>query len=253
MRVMTFNILRGGIDEYGSRIESIKKVISDASPDFVALQEANNFDYANDKLLKEVSQDIGLQFYALSHGSDLDGEHFNVASFSRYPFKEKHLFSCPPFQCAGLFTVIDSPLGELAICNIQLGMETGHSEDNRLEEIEVVLKHVAGYENQILLGDFNSISHDDNYDLETLQLEPRFDVTNRLKRDYVDIASYVELDNKITHPTASNKHPDYTNPIRIDYIFVTPSLASCVKDATVIKTRSSEQASDHYPMIAIIE
>jgi endonuclease/exonuclease/phosphatase family metal-dependent hydrolase len=112
---------------------------------------------------------------------------------------------------------------------------------------------VAGYENQILLGDLNSISLDDDYELETLQVEPRFDVTNMLNQDYVDIASYLELDDKITHPTASNKHPDYTMPIRIDYIFVTPSLAPRVKDLAVIKTETSEQASDHYPMIATIE
>lgn len=242
MKVMTFNILTGGIDTYESRIEYIKKVISDASPDFVAVQEANNFDNANDTLLKEVSQHIALPYYALSPGSDLEGEHFNVASFSCYPFKEIHRFSGPLFQCAALLTVIDSSLGELAICNIQLGVETGHAEDDRLREIEAVLKHVAGYENQILLGDLNSISLDDDYELETLQVEPRFDVTNMLNQDYVDIASYLELDDKITHPTASNKHPDYTMPIRIDYIFVTPSLASRVKIATVIKTETSEQA-----------
>ena len=253
MRVMTFNILRGGIDENGSRIESIKKVINDVSPDFVALQEANNFREDDDKLLKEVSQHIGLAYYALSPGSDLAGERFNVASFSRYPFKEKHLFSGPQFQCAGLFTVIGSPLGELSICNIHLNHEEGDSEDIRLKELGVILEHVSGYENLILLGDFNSLSFDDNYDPETVQLEYRFDVTNTLKRDYVDIASYLELDNGITHPTASNKDPKYTMPIRIDYIFVTPSLAPHIKDATVIKTPTSEQASDHYPMIATIE
>ena len=253
MRVMTFNILLGGIDENGSRIESITKVINDASPDFVALQEANNFNKDNDKLLKEVSQNIGLQYYALSPGSTLDGEQFNVASFSRYPFKEKHLFYGPQFQCAGLFTAIGSPLGELSICNVHLNLEKGHSEDKRLKELEVILKHLSGYKNQILLGDFNSISLDDNYDPETLEVEHRFDVTNILKRDYVDTALYLGLDNRISYPTASNKNPDYTMPIRVDYIFVTPSLASNIKDVTVIKTWTSEQASDHYPIIATIE
>ena len=89
---MTFNILAGGIDEQGSRIEYIQDVIRGVSLDFVALQEANNFEKDNDKLLKEVSQHIGLQYYALSSGSTLeDGEQYHVASFSRYPFKEKHL------------------------------------------------------------------------------------------------------------------------------------------------------------------
>ena len=254
MRVMTFNILLGGVDENGSRIEFIKKTINDASPDFVALQEANHFEKDNDKLLKEVSQHVGLKYYALSPGSRLDGKQYHVASFSRYPFKETHLFSARQFQCAGLFTVMGSPLGELAICNVQLNLEeTGHSEDKRLGELEIIFKHVSGHKTQILLGDFNSLSLDDDYQLDTLEVEPRFDVTNRLKRNYVDVASYLKLDNRSTYPTATNQNPAYTKPLRIDYIFVTPSLVSNIKDASVIKTPTAERASDHYPIIATIE
>ena len=107
MRVMTFNILLGGIDENGSRIEFIKRTINDASPDFVALQEANHFEKDSNKLLKEVSQHTGLQYYALSPGSTLeDGKQYHVVSFSRYPFKEKHLFSGLQFQCAGLLQLL---------------------------------------------------------------------------------------------------------------------------------------------------
>ena len=152
------------------------------------------------------------------------------------------------------FTVIGSPLGKLAICNVQLNLEeTGHSEDKRLKELEIILKHVSEYKKQIILGDFNSLSVDDNYILRTLEVEPRFDVTEKLKRKYVDVASYLKLDNRSTYPTPTNNNPAYTKPLRIDYIFVTPSLASYIKDATVIKTPTTEQASDHYPIIAIIE
>ena len=254
MRVMTFNILWGGIDKNGSRLESITKTINDESPDFVALQEANDFEKCNNKLLNEVSQHLGLQYYALSPGSTLaDGGQYHVASFSRYPFEETHLFSGPQFQCAGLFTVIDSPLGKLAICNVHLHSPMGHAEEKRLKELEIILKHVSRYENQILLGDFNSLSLDDNYDLDTLGVEPRFDVTNRLKRNYVDVASHLKLNDRSTYLTATNRNPAYTKPLRIDYIFVTPSLASYVKDATVIKTPTTEQASDHYPIVATLE
>lgn len=69
MKLMTFNILNGGIDENGSRLGLIKKVIKDASPDFLALQEATNFEKDNYKLLRQVSRDAGLQYYALSHMS----------------------------------------------------------------------------------------------------------------------------------------------------------------------------------------
>jgi len=254
---MTFNILEGGIDENGSRIDFIKEVIKEASPDFLALQEAYNFEKDNDQLLKEVSQHTGLQYYALSPGRILeDGKQYHAASFSRYPFKEKYLFSGSQFQNAALFTVIDSSVGELSICNIHLhiplNFEEAGSEDKRLKELEIILGHISRYKNLILLGDFNSISRDDNYDLKTLEVEPRFDVTSKLARDYVDVASYLKLEDRSTHPTPINKNPSYTMPVRIDYIFVSSSLAPRIQDATVIKTPISEQASDHYPFMADI-
>lgn len=259
MKLMTFNILFGGIDENGSRIDLIKEVIKEASPDFLGLQEALNFEKDNDQLLKELSQHTGLQYYALSPGRTLeDGKQYHVASFSRYPIKEEYLFSGPQFQCAALFTVIDSPIGELSICNILMEYpvknfpEEAGSEDKRLRELEIILGHISRYKNLILLGDFNSISLDDKYDLETLDVEPRFDVTSKLARTYVDVASYFTLEDRITYPTPVNKNPSYTMPLRTDYIFASPSLASRVKDATVIKTPISDQASDHYPFMVDI-
>ena len=70
MRVMAFNIFKGGKDEHGYRIESIKEVINDASPDFVALQEANNFDDDSNDLLKEVSQSSGQKWLRKSEQGD---------------------------------------------------------------------------------------------------------------------------------------------------------------------------------------
>ena len=118
MKLMTINILWGGIDEQGSRIEYIQDVIRGVSPDFLALEEANNFDDDNHKLLKEVSQSSGLYHYALSPGSVYgDGKQYHVGSLSRYPFKNTHKFSGPRFENAALLTLIKSPLGEIAICN----------------------------------------------------------------------------------------------------------------------------------------
>jgi hypothetical protein len=41
---MTYNILHGGIDSNGSRIEYIIDIIKEEIPDFVAIQEAHKFD-----------------------------------------------------------------------------------------------------------------------------------------------------------------------------------------------------------------
>ena len=91
MKIMTFNILMGVIDEDGSRIDFIKEAISEASPDFVALQEANDFEKDNNRLLREVSQHTGLQYHALSPGSMREGRQCHLATLSRYPFRKKYV------------------------------------------------------------------------------------------------------------------------------------------------------------------
>jgi len=251
MKIMSFNILEGGIDEWGSRIEHIKKVIKEVSPDFLALQEASKFDENNNKLLKEIGRDIGLPHYALSPGSVYkDEKQYHVVSLSRYPLKNIHMFSGKPFETGALLTLIDSPFGELAICNLHLNV---YSEDKRLKELKVIFKYISKYTNQILLGDFNSISSDDNYDLDTLEVEARFDVIDLLKQNYVDIAFHLGLDDRTTSSLSSNTNIGFINPVRIDYIFVTPSLATHATDVTVIKTPTSERSSDHYPIVATIK
>ena len=145
-------------------------------------------------------------------------------------------------------TLIDTPLGEVAICNLHLHST---SEDERLKELDAILNHVSEHEHRILLGDFNSLSSDDNYDVESLEVEARFDLTATLRQDYVDIASRLGLDDRSTSPTPTNHNPDISMPIRIDYIFVTRSLAASFINATVIKTQISDQASDHYPFVAV--
>jgi len=255
MKIMTFNIWEGGIDVVGSRTDFIVDVIKEANPDFLALQEANNFDKDSDALLKKISKDIALPYYALSKGTFRDygkdyGKRYHVAILSRYPLREEYKFSDFSFNCAALSVVIDSPLGELSICNLHLH---AYSEDKRLNELEVILKYQSRYKNHMLLGDFNSLSYKDNYDTKTLEVENRFDVTDILNKNYTDVTSYLGLDNGSTHPTPVNTDPTITKPIRIDYIFVTPSLTAHAKNPTVIKTAVSEKASDHYPITLTLE
>jgi len=118
---MTYNILDGGIDSNGSRIEYIIDTIKKEKPDFVAIQEAHNFDKNENELLKKVSKAVKLPYYALSQGAlDDDKERSHVVSLSRYPLQEEYLFPNFTFQCAALSVVIDSPLGNsqfvISIC-----------------------------------------------------------------------------------------------------------------------------------------
>lgn len=252
MKIMTYNILEGGIDNKGSRIEHIIDVIKKANPEFVAIQEANNLDKNENELLKKISNKTKLPYYALSRGT-LYGEQkrYHVVCLSRYPLHEKYTFPDFSFQTAALSVIIDSPLGELSLCTVHLH---ANSEDVRLKELAVIMDYQTKYEKSIILGNFNAIARSDQHgDLTAEEFTyydlTRSDVTDMIKKSYVDTIAHLNVDGMETHPTSGIPHPISKIPIRIDYVFVTPSLSDNIKNATVIKTQTAEKASDHYLLV----
>jgi exodeoxyribonuclease-3 len=255
MKIMTYNILHGGIDSDGSRIEHIIDTIKKEKPDFVAIQEAHNFDKNENELLKRVSNETKLPYYALSHGAlEDDLKRAHVVSLSRYPLQEEYLFPDSTFKHAALSVVIDSPLGKLSICNIHLH---AHSEDERVSEAEMVLSYQAKHGQHIILGDFNSLSRLDNHgDLSAHEFTwydlARFEATDIFNMSHIDAVVHINVDDRSTHPTIGVTHRISKTPIRIDYVFLTPSLSTHIKNAKIIKTPTAEKASDHYPVVVTL-
>lgn len=253
---MTYNILEGGVDDKGSRIEHIVSVIKKADPDFVAIQEANNFDKNDNELLKRVSNETKLLHYALARGTLYgDQKRYHVVSLSRYPLQGVYLFPGSLFQSAALFVVINSPFGELSLCNVHLHSS---SEDERLREARVVLGYQSNYKKHIILGDFNALSRSDHYgDLSAQEFTSydlaRFETTDMFNRDYVDVTAHLNVNDRSTYPTIGVSHKVSKSPIRIDYIFVTPSLSAHIKNVEVVKTQTAEKASDHYPVVVTLK
>jgi len=162
MKIMTYNIASGGIDSNGSRVDQIIAVINDANPDFLAIQEADNFQKDDFALLKKISAETNLSYFEFSQGQVYeDGKRYHTVSLSKTPIKNTYTFSDTPFTHAGLATTIDSPLGELTICNIHLH---SRQEDERLKGINAVLQYLATFEKSIILGDHNALSKTDQYD-----------------------------------------------------------------------------------------
>ena len=255
MKIMTYNILDGGIDSNGSRVEYIIDTIKKEKPDFVAIQEAHNFDKNENELLRRVSDETRLPYYALSQGALEDDQgRSHVVSLSRYPLQGEYLFPGSTFQCAALSVVIDSPLGKLSICNVHLH---AHSEDERVRETEVVLSYQSKFDKYIILGDFNSLSRSDNYDDLSAQEFgfydlARFEATDILNRRHTDAVAHIGVNDRSTHPTIGISHRISKTPIRIDYVFLTHSLSSRIKNVMVVKTPTAEKASDHYPVVVAL-
>ena len=60
MRIMSYNILYGGIDEHGSRIPSIKKALMQEHCDVYCLQETNCFQENDRNTLDEFQRAAGV-------------------------------------------------------------------------------------------------------------------------------------------------------------------------------------------------
>ncbi len=256
MKIMTYNIASGGIDSNGSRVEQIIKVITDEDPDFLAIQEADNFDKNDFELLKLISSETKLPYYEFSRAQVYeDGCQSHAVSLSKTPMKNSNDFPDNPFTHAGLATTIDSPIGEITLCNVHLH---SRSEKERLKGVDAVLGHLSSCEKGVILGDCNALSRDDNY--EDLTAEEfthydlnRFEVTDAFNEKFVDVARHLNKNDMRTHPTLGMGHPISKTPIRIDHMFVTNPLVEHLTDINVIKTETSEIASDHYPIVLTLE
>jgi len=257
MKIMTFNILTGGFDDKSSRIEHIISVINGVKPDFLALQEANHFDKNDNALLRRISDETELPHYALSQGSlDKEAGRFHVASLSRYPLRSVYEFPNSSFQSAALSVVVSSSIGELSLCNIHLNSISGNS---RVKEIEEVLSYQSGLENNIILGDCNTLDPDawrliEEQGNSKSEEFVRYDLANckvtdvLTKGGYVDAAKYLGVEDRTSHPTPGCPHSICTTPVGLDYFWVEETLRSSLQESAFVRTPTAQKASDHYPV-----
>ena len=247
---MTYNILDGG-DE---RLKMIAEIIKNENPDFVTINEANGFDLNNQGKLKELSELTGLLNYHLALSGEYD---YHVAILSKYAFKS--VKEVHPLTRAGIISVFDTNIGELAIVSTHLSPT---SENSRITEINLILKRVQTYQNKVIMGDLNSLSSKDGYSknivnkFNTSQIkkftnggELQFEVTNIIaKSNFIDSCIVFGQQQNTTVPTSSNQDQSHSK-MRLDYIFVSESLKNNLSSYKVVKNELTEKASDHYPII----
>jgi len=249
MKIMTYNILTGGAAASpDSRIDQILSVITDAKPDVLALQEANNFD--SNGMMEKFAETLGLPYSFLAQGAVYeDGDRYNGAIFSRYPIGEVWTFPKTELQNAALSTLIETPLGPVSFCGIHLH---AFSEDKRLPELKSILAHQSQFESQVLLGDFNAMCRGDTCNGAESEVEARYDVMDRMQDVYVDAIRAAGREPIRSFPTGIAADHSFEGPRRIDHIFVTPNLAERIVDAEVIHAGAAQTASDHFPVVAAL-
>lgn len=251
MKLMSYNIL-GGWDE---RIELIIDIIEEESPDVLVLNEANAFIPDVEDHLETLSSRTGLS-YSASAPSGKDT--FHVVALSKKPFNRVVFLA--PMARAGMLFVLDSEFGELAIVGTHL---TPFTEEERLEEVEIILEAVRRFDNAVIMGDLNALSPQDPYphlSYEALNKKQRdkfaadeelqFGVVEEiLSAGFVDASVLLDKNDIPTAPTAITDDEAHSDT-RLDYIFVSSPMAQYVSEYDVVQNHNAEVASDHYPVTA---
>lgn len=252
MRVMTYNILRGG----GERLPLLEDAVRAERPDILALQEANDFTY--DRLCV-FGNAVGLRYCAIAEGNLTGrGHRYPVAVLTHYGMRSTQTFQhC--FHHAGLHAALRTEQGILSVCAVHLHP---HSEKDALQELSAVIASQACHDDALICGDFNSLSQDDWYPdgmvkrFSTALME-RFTRNGRLCYDviksvkqagYIDAAARRNA-RQPTYPSPVSRHYSDGLKFRIDYVFAKPSLARRVRAARVVNDELTRKASDHYPVV----
>lgn len=251
---MTYNILNGG--EMG--IDAIVDVVKKEAPDFVTINEANTFAANGNEGLNEFAEKTGFKFSELA----LSGENdYHVAVLSKYPFTRVDKIT--PLTRACIVVEVETEFGEVSIASMHL---TPYTEDQRIPEIDLIMKFQSEFRLKVMMGDMNSLSTNDNYsstmvkDFNEMQLKKfttdgklRFDVIKKiLSNGYVDSAVKLGKNKEWTAPTHINEFSAHSN-MRLDYIFLAEILAANLKNYYVVKNPLSDKASDHYPIVVELE
>lgn len=258
MRVMTYNILTGGVDEDGTdRFEPLVTLIRQQQPDVLALNECNNFE-----------RDGYRRFYAFERALGMRGmlgvasSGFHVAVFARNAEFVQHEVMSDWVQHAILrvkLRIKGEPFTAVSAHLCPFGGEI------RLSEAQYLAGSTRDHEKVLVAGDLNALSPHDVTHYEPEVWSPRRRARHWLPGgDGLDTraialmedAGLVDLARRgrlpftptaLTPLRAADQSPYH---VRIDYLFATPSLAAGLQSIEVVRGELADVASDHYAVVA---
>lgn len=253
LSILSYNILEGLRGDTAVE-QGYVDWVSDLSPDIIAYQEMNGF---TQRKLEALAMRYGHPYAVLSKT-----EGYPVAVTSKYPIVsvEKvvdnmwHAYIYARINGVHVFVVHFSP----------------HQYEKRRHEVREILARAALIpegEPIAIMGDFNSLSKDDeeHYDEAFLEVKRSaeanrahirnldngmldYSVTRAMKEaGFTDSLRVFEPRFQHTFPTKAF-FKNVTQ--RIDYIWVNEAMAKKLVSAKVIYDEETEQISDHYPIFA---
>lgn len=227
LRVMTYNIHMGR-----EGLGNVAKVIRDANPDVVGLQEVDRFTTRLGRKdvdqLAQLSAETGLPYSAFFKASDAYGGDFGVAILSRYPIAEAAQKGLPTENAerrtAGR-ALVKAPGGDVMVYVTHLTNLPTRSKLRGQQARHILAWMAEDSRPKMLMGDFN---------------------------DSADSTPVRAFKTKLTEAFGrAGRGPSYTFPFtflpnaRLDYVFASSEL-----NPTDVHVVQAKGASDHYPIVA---
>ena len=246
MICITYNIQDGGTDQ----LEGITNTLLALSPDVVLLQESKTFQEA--PRLEAFAQHCGLVHALVAPDASCG---LNVILLSRYEILHSSIQGA--MTHSGLNALLRSDIGEITLSGVHLDPS---NETVRTRELIDTIATQHGIDQRIIMGDFNAISHHDNYDwnetsqvlntsVPTAPASVDFDAIKRVeKAGYHDVATHMAKNDSETVPVTTDGQARFTN-LRLDYVFVSESLVNRIVEYRVIDTQEVRKYSDHLPVL----
>ena len=248
LRVMTYNVLNGGIGREGLLLE----VLRAANPDVVVLQEVldEGFPY-------RMAEALDMRYF-FARGNT----KYHLALLSRWPIVASHSHHpFPPIHTTVLEATIEHPSGQrVDVFGVHpVPLSSVFLEFWRLWEITVVLRRARRRAPSLCLvvGDFNASAPGDNPQVHRLGLFIRLLVLLQGRRIY-RFAIRAMLNGGMAdcfrelHFNADGFTYGPPIPIgRIDYIFANAAMRARLRECFVVRAPPAvDGASDHYPVVA---
>jgi exodeoxyribonuclease III len=259
VRLMTYNILRGGKDaDSDARLAAVCRLIRQVAPDILVLQECNDFERDGMRTFHRVERELGMRgVLSPAHSG------FHVALFVRHAQLIETRLLEREMHHASLAAHLELGSFRCVVVGAHLCPFGG---ELRLAEARILSRFVRE-ENVFVLGDLNSISPHDAAAQRTDQWRPRHRARHQLpgtggQLDTRAISALEECGLTDTFraagasaPTAQTRFcPTWQNfQVRIDYVLASPAAADRVTRVELIDGELADQASDHYPLFVDIE
>ena len=240
LRILTYNILRGGL----GREKQLAAVISEQEPDVAVLQEATRPD-----VISRLAAATGMRDMGAMRGRSL-------AFLSRIPIAEFH-WRRPLFSQHAFLEIVPEGL-DVRIFGLHLSaVHAAWTERRRVRELRALLMAIKQHDrsHHILAGDFNTLAPDELLDVSRLPRRLRWLVWlsgGRIRWQTIAIilgAGYADGFRMLHEGEPGFSFPTWDPHVRLDYVFVPKSYASRLSSCEVVCAGNIVRAaSDHFPL-----